>query len=98
VNRLDSDLKRLMNWARRALPRQPEEAPLGFAARVVAAWTPARVPTLLLELQQLAWALAWVSAAVMLCGVVVLLSQAHAPEPAAGFSSALRFLASSLIQ
>lgn len=98
MNRLHPDLKRLMIWSGRASPPQPEEAPFGFAGRVVAAWTPAQAPTLFLELQRIAWASACVSAAVMLCGVLVLVSQAHAPEPAAAFSSALRFLASSLIQ
>jgi hypothetical protein len=98
VNRLDSDLKRLMAWAGRALPRQPEEAPFGFAGRVVAAWKPAQAPTLFLELQRIALVCACVSVAVALCGVLVLASQAHAPEPADAFSSALRFLASSLAQ
>lgn len=98
MNRLDPDLKRLMNWSGRALRGQPEEAPFGFASRVAAAWTPAQAPTLLLELQKIAWTSASVSAAVMLCGVLVLASQAHAPEPAAAFSSALRFLANSLTQ
>jgi len=94
MNRLDADLKRLMTWAGRATPSQPEAAPFGFASRVVAACAAAPAPSLLFELQQIAWFSGCVSAVVILCGVVLLVSQPHAPEPAAGLPSAVRFLAS----
>jgi hypothetical protein len=94
MNRLHPDLKRLMIWSSRSLPPETDGAPFGFAARVVAAWNPARTPSLLAQLQQLAWSSAWASAPVILCGAVFLASQAHVPEPVAGLSSALRFLVS----
>ncbi len=95
--KLHPDLKRLLILSGQG-PPPPEAAPFGFAARVVAAWTPARKPTLLFELQRVAWSSAFVSLVVILCGVVVLLSQADAPEPATGLSSAVRFLVSNIIQ
>ena len=98
MNRLDPNLKRLMTWSRRAAPapRESEEAPFGFATRVVASWNPARTGSLLSELKQVAWTSGCVAIVVILCGLIVLAGQAHAPEPATGIPSALSFLASNL--
>ena len=98
MNRLHPGLKRLMTWSSRSLPPEPDGPPLGFAGRVVAAWNPARAPSLFAQLQQLAWSSAWAAAPVILCGAVFLVSQAQVPEPVAGLASALRFLASSFTQ
>jgi len=98
MNRLHPDLKRLMAWSSRSLPPEPDEAPLGFAGRVVAAWNSAHTPSLFAQLQRLAWSSAWASAPVILCGAVFLVSQAQVPEPVAGLASALRFLVSNFTQ
>jgi hypothetical protein len=97
MNKLDSELKRLMTWAGRATPAEREEAPLGFANRIVAL-RPAQARSLLIDLKQIAWTSACVSLAVILGGLVVLARQVHAPEPARGIPSALSFLASNLIR
>jgi len=96
-NSLDPDLKRLMKWSRGSSPPQSEDAPFGFAGRVAASLDrPAEPPTLLLQLQQIAWSSVWVSVAILICGMIVLMSQATKPKPASEFSSALSFLASNL--
>jgi hypothetical protein len=97
MNKLDPELKRLMTWAGRAAPAQKEEAPFGFANRVVAL-RPAQPGSLLIALRQIALTSACVSLAVILGGLVVLARQVHAPEPARGIPSALSFLASNLIR
>jgi hypothetical protein len=98
MNRLNADLKRLLTWSRRgALPeRDPEEAPCGFASRIVASWSPAQNGSLLAELRQFAWASTCVALVVIMCGFIVLVRQPQAPEPAAGIPSALSFVASNL--
>lgn len=98
MNRLDPDLKRLLRWSRRgALPkREPEEAHFGFASRVAASWNPARNGSLLSELKQFAWASCCVALVVITCGLIVLVRQPQAPEPAAGIPPALSFVASNL--
>jgi hypothetical protein len=98
MNRLDSDLKRLMTWSRRApaSPPEPEEPPYGFATRVVASWHPAEPGSLLLQLRQIAWTSGCVALGIILCGIILLIGQEHAPEPATGISSALSFAATSL--
>lgn len=96
MNLLDPDLKRLLAWSRRAARPQPEETPLGFVERVLASRDPAPAPALLLELQEAAWAFTGVSLAVILSGVLLLMSQGRAPEPAAGITVTLSVLASQL--
>lgn len=97
MNKPNSELKRLMAWASRAAPPRPEEAPFGFAGRVVAKWNPNRARSLWFELQHLAWPSAFASAGVILAGLVVLLAQTGVPEPAATLSSALPFLVNNLV-
>lgn len=98
MNRLDSDLKRLMAWSRRApaSPPESEEPPYGFATRVLASWRPVEPGSLLLQLKQIAWASGCVALGIIVCGVVLLLGQPQAPAPATGISSALSFAATSL--
>jgi hypothetical protein len=94
MNRLNADLKRLLKRAGQTSQLQSEEAPFGFASRVVAAWNPARTSTPLFELQQIAWLSVGVSTVVILCAIAILLSQPRVPESAAGLTSAIQFLAS----
>jgi len=96
MNKLDPDLKRLLQWARAASPPEPEEAPFGFSARVLAAGRPVQAPTLFPELRRTAWALSFASLALIVYAGLVLISQRSAPPPAAEFSSALSFLASDI--
>lgn len=96
MSKLNPELKRLMAWSGRAAPGQPEEAPFGFASRVVARWSPKKARTLFFELQQLVWPSVLVSVAVIVGGMLVMLNQARLPEPASAFSSALPFLMNNL--
>ena len=98
MNRLNPELKRLMSWSSRAPSAGQDLAPFGFGGRVVARKMPGRGVTFVSELQQIAWSTACVAVVVILCGVVVLASQAQTPAAAADLSSALQFLASNLHQ
>ena len=99
MNRLHPDLKRLIDWAKRSQPLEPPEvAPFGFAGRVVASRNRLRSRTLLSDLQGMALASACLSVVVILCGLIVLARQDHAPEPANSLPSALSFVASNLHQ
>lgn len=103
MNKLDPALKRLLKWSSGAVrapwtsTSEPETAPFGFSARVVAsaAGKMVRPLTLLEELQQSAWSLTCGSLALIVCVgfVFVFLIQSSAPVPAAEISSALSFLA-----
>jgi|KBSMisStandDraft_5_1062788.scaffolds.fasta_scaffold52094_2 hypothetical protein len=105
MNQLDPSLKRLLKWSRSASAASvsaptPEEAPFGFAGRVVAsAWVTRAQPatTLVQELQRTAWGIACVSLALLLCGALVLLSQGGPPAPEADISSALNFVANNFL-
>ncbi len=97
MNELDAALKCLLKRAREGATSEPEEAPFGFAGRVLASRRQTRAATLLQELQQTAWVLTCVSLTlIFFCGVVVLLAQRSAPVPAPELPSALSFLASNL--
>ncbi len=96
MNELHSDLKRLLKWARQASRARPEEAPFGFSGRVLASRRPAQAATLLQELHRTAWALTCGSLALIVCCVLVWISQRPAPPPTEKFTSALSFLASNL--
>jgi len=96
MNELDPDLKRLLQWARAALPSEPEQAPFRFSTRVLAANRQSRVPTLLQELQRTAWGLTCLALATIACGCLVLVSQRSGPAPAAELPSAVSYLASNL--
>jgi len=97
MSQLDPDLKRLLKWARAAMPSKPEEAPFGFCGRVLASPRRPQVPSLLHELQQTAWSLTCVALVMIACGCLVLASQRSVPAPAADLPSALSYLASNLV-
>jgi hypothetical protein len=94
MNKLDPELKQLLKWAGEASPSDPEEAPFGFYTRVLASRKLENAPTLLQELQRVAWGLSWASLALMVCAGLVLISQSSSPSATEGFSSALSFLVS----
>jgi hypothetical protein len=98
MNELDPALKRLMRWGRAAAQAQADEAPFGFAGRVLACRQRTQDRTLLFELQQTALGLACASLVVILCGGFVLLRQPSPPPPAAELSTALTFVANHLPQ
>ena len=98
MNELDPALKRLMRWSRIASPHMPEEAPFGFAGRVAASSKLGSAPTLLNELQRIAWGLACVSLAVIVSGFLLLMRQPSPPPPASEIPSALDFVANYLPQ
>lgn len=98
MNELDPALKRLMKWSRKASPTAPEEVPFGFAGRVTASSKFFPTPTLLAELQHIAWGLACVSLAVIVSGFLLLMNQTSAPPPASEIPSALDFVANYLPQ
>ena len=98
MSELDPDLKRLLKWARAAVPSELEEAPLGFASRVLAGGKPVAMPGLLHELQRVAWGLSCASLALILCGGLIWVSQRATPPPAGELSAALSFLANHLPQ
>jgi hypothetical protein len=98
MNELDPDLKRLLKLSVTAAAPEPEQAPFGFSVRVAASANPGSPATLLQELQQTAWGIACTSLALLVCGALVLLSQRASPAPGAEISSALNFVANSLLQ
>lgn len=97
MSELDPNLKRLLKWARSTPPAEPEAAPFGFAARVLAAKRPPGVSTLLEQLQKTAWKLACVAFATIVFGCLALVSQHSAAAPvAADLPSAVGYLANNL--
>lgn len=98
MSELDPGLKRLLNWSRSAEDSAPEEVPLGFSGRVVAYARRAEPTTLLQELQQTAWGIAYASLALVIAGALVLLSQRASAAPEPEISSALNFVANNLLQ
>ena len=96
MNRLDPGLRRLLQWAHRAPPSKAEDAPFGFAGRVLAARKPVPASTIFEELQRAALGLSCVAAALIVCGAIVLRSEQSSPPPTEEVSSALNFLASNL--
>ena len=97
MNQLDPDLKRLLKWASKATPAEPEEAPFGFSGRVLASTRALQVSTLFEQLQRTAWGLSCVALGLIVCGaVVVFLSERSSPPSTEEFSSALSYLASNL--
>jgi hypothetical protein len=98
MSKLDPGLKRLIKLSRAAEVPAPEEAPLGFPGRVVAYAKRAEPTTLLQELQQRAWGIAYASLALVIAGALVLLSQRASAAPEPEISSALNFVANNLLQ
>jgi hypothetical protein len=95
MNRLDPDLKRLMTWSRSA-PPLPEKAPFGFVGRVVANNASLQGLPPFLVLQKLLGFSAWISAAVILCGGIFLISQIRQPASVFDFMPAYQFVARSI--
>jgi hypothetical protein len=99
MNELDPGLKRLLNWSRAAAEvPAAKEAPVGFPGRVVAHARRVESTTLLQELQQTAWGIAYASLALVIAGALVLLSQRASAAPEPEISSALNFVANNLLQ
>ena len=94
MNKLDPDLKRLLQWSGRAPAAKLEEVPFGFSGRVLAAKRQPQLPTLLQELQRAAWGLTCASLALILCAGFLWIRQRSTPPPAEEVPSALSFLAS----
>ena len=95
MNRLDPDLKRLMRWARQAPPRG-EQAPFGFATRVVASSGAQPGLPAILTLQRLVGVSAWFSAAIILCGGIFFASQIQDSASVFDFAPAYQFIARSI--
>ena|SRR2546425_9703907 len=95
MNRLDPDLKRLMRWARQAPPRA-EQAPFGFASRVVANSGAQPALPAILTLQRWVGLSAWFSAAVILCGGIFFASQIRDSASVFNFAPAYQFVARSI--
>jgi hypothetical protein len=98
MNKLHPELKRLLKWAREASPSKPEDAPFGFAGRVLASRNVVQAPTLIQELQRTALGLSCVSLALIVCAGLVLISHRSAPPPTGEVSSALGFVASNFVR
>ena len=98
MNELNPQLKRLINWSREASSSKSDEAPFGFAGRVLASRKAAQAPTLFQELQRAAWGVSWASLALIICGSLVLAIQRSTPPPTGELSSALSYFASNLSQ
>jgi hypothetical protein len=96
MNKLNPELKRLIQRARQGSTSAPEEAPFGFAARVVASRRRVQNTTFFQELQHTAWAITVVSLAIITLWGLVLVTQRTASAPAPELPSALSFLASNL--
>jgi hypothetical protein len=96
---LDPNLKRLLMHSRRALTEQdqlPNEAPFGFASRVVGAWSPASPVSVLSDLQRHARLSSCLAVVVIVIGGAVFLGWTRAPHPASGLPTALSFAANQL--
>lgn len=98
MNELDPKLKQLLKWVHEGSPPAPVDAPFGFVGRVIASRKYDQPMTLLEELQRIAWGIACASLALLVCGTVVLFSQRASPAPEPEISSALNFVANSLLQ
>lgn len=98
MNELDPSLKRLFKLSRTELAPEPEQAPFGFAGRVVGGAKLARPITFIEELQQKAWGIVWASFALVVAAALVLLSQRASAAPEPEISSALNFVANNLMQ
>lgn len=100
MNKLDPSLKRLLKWSRSAGSSTPasQEAPFGFTNRVLASARHPQRATLLQELQQSAWLIASASLAVLVCAGLLLISQRAPAPPEPEVSSAMNFVANSLLQ
>jgi hypothetical protein len=96
MNKLNPELKRLLERARQGSTTAPEEAPFGFAARVVASRRRVQNTTFFQELQQTAWAITVVSLTIIILWGMVLVTQRTVAAPAPELPSALSFLASNL--
>lgn len=97
MNQLDPALKRLLKQASDEACGEREEAPFGFAARVVGLSRAPGPVTLFQQLQQTAWVLTCASLTlIFFWGLVAFLVQSTAPVPAPELPSALSFLASNL--
>lgn len=90
MNQLDPHLKRLLRWSRQV--PLPDEAPPGFSTRVAARWN--QNQTAFPLMQTYVTVAAWVSALVILCGVIFFAKQTRAPKIALDFTSAAQFVAS----
>jgi len=96
MNQLDPQLKRLMVWARHAERRKShgDQAPRGFAGRVVSSWGSVPPRSLLSDLTQLAWIACSIALVVIVVGSSVLVHNTRHPELTGSLPSALNFAAS----
>ena len=97
MNRLNPELKRLMNWARPGPAQKPDQAPLGFATRVLAGLESEHPAPALVVLERLVAISAWASAVVIVCGLIFLASQPRSSESALNFTSPYQFLAKNIL-
>lgn len=99
MNPLDSDLKRLLAHSRQSQASAEvlsQEAPPGFASRVVAARSPLAPVSVLGDIQRHARLSSYLAVAVIVAGVAVYLGRPRAPHPASGLPTALSFAANQL--
>jgi hypothetical protein len=97
MNRLSSDLKGLMRWARRAPAPLPPPASFPFSQRVARAWTSQALPDPLTLWQNAVWRSALAATAVILLGLALLAVQHSTPASPYDFSPAYEIVSSDLI-
>jgi hypothetical protein len=93
MNRLDPNLKRLMQWSRLAPSNLPKEAPFGFANRVLANVPRANEDATTLILEKVLKTSIWISCSIILLGCIFLTSQVRQSRNAFDFSPAYQVVA-----
>jgi hypothetical protein len=95
MSALHPELKRLFRWSRHA-PPTPEQAPYGFATRVLARRAEARTRDERPEIHHWLQACAWGSIAVILCGGALLLTEIRRDRSGFNVLPAYQFVARNL--
>jgi hypothetical protein len=97
MNPLDSELKTLIKWARKAPLLPPPPMPLGFAARIAARQDRTPPIDMLAIWQKAIWGSAGAAIIVIVLGLVVLSAEKLRTKSAYDFSPAYQVVATTII-
>jgi hypothetical protein len=97
MNQLSPELKKLLSWAKQAPREGPNDAPAGFATRVVAHWNSSPAFSLLGVWQKAIWRSAWAAAAVIILGLALITAQKRQASSGYDLSPAYQLVSTELI-